>query len=80
MEATCNHCNHWNQDQAKTQVKNDAFGLCDELTGQHAMEPGYVLPLVHEVSKVDNTPKQFEMITGANFGCNHFSERRSWIV
>ena len=80
MEATCNHCDHWSQDQAKAQVKNDAFGLCDELTGQHAMEPEYVLPLVHEASKVDNTPKQFEMITGANFGCNHFSERKSWIV
>ena len=79
MEATCNHCNHWNQDQAKTTVQNNAFGVCDELTGQHAMNPEYVLPLVHESSKVDNTPKQFEMITGAAFGCNHFSERKGWI-
>lgn len=76
MEATCNHCDHWHQDQAK-QVQSSAFGLCDELTGQHGMNPEYVLPLVHE--KVDNTPKQFEMITGANFGCNHFSERKGWV-
>lgn len=79
MEATCNHCNHWNQDQAKVPVQNNAFGVCDELTGQHAMDPEYVLPLVHEASKVDATPKQFEMITGAGFGCNHFSERKGWI-
>ncbi|MFC5272262.1 hypothetical protein [Adhaeribacter terreus] len=79
MEATCNHCDHWHQDQAKAQVQNNAFGLCDELTGQHGMDPEYVLPLVHEASKVDNTPKQFEMITGSNFGCNHFSVKRGWV-
>ena len=82
MEAICNNCNHWEQDPNKvsaiTATTNaKAFGVCDELTGQHAMEPEYVLPLVHE--KVDNTPKNFEMITGANFGCNHFSERKGWI-
>ncbi len=81
MEATCNHCNHWEQDPDKIQIKveNSAFGVCDELTGRHAMDPEYVLPLVHEASKADSTPQQFEMITGAGFGCNHFSERRSWI-
>jgi hypothetical protein len=78
MEATCNHCNHWNQDQAKVPVQSNAFGVCDELTGQHAMDPEYVLPLVHD-SKIETTPKQFEMITGASFGCNHFSERKGWI-
>ena len=77
MEATCNHCDHWHQDQAKVKAATNEFGVCDELTGQHAMNPEYVLPLVHE--KVDNTPEQFEMITGANFGCNHFSEKRGWI-
>lgn len=77
MEATCNHCDHWHQEQATAPVQNKAFGVCDELTGQHAMDPEYVLPLIHE--KVDNTPKQFEMITGANFGCNHFSGKRGWI-
>ncbi|WP_026464250.1 hypothetical protein [Adhaeribacter aquaticus] len=79
MEATCNHCGHWNQDTEKIKAPTDAFGVCDELTGQHAMEPEYVLPLVHEFSLVDNKPKDFEMITGANFGCNHFSERKGWI-
>jgi len=77
MEATCNHCDHWHQEQAKPQVQNNEFGLCDELTGKHALEPEYVLPLIHE--EVDNTPKKFEMITGAAFGCNHFTERRGWI-
>jgi hypothetical protein len=77
MEATCNHCNHWDQNP-KVKVPSNAFGVCDELTGQHAMDPEYVLPLVHE--KVDSTPKQFEMITGANFGCNHFTERKGWIA
>ena len=79
MEATCNHCNHWEQDPKKDIVHNNAFGGCDELNGKHAMDPEYVLPLVHETSKVDSTPKQFEMITGSDFGCNHFSERKTWI-
>lgn len=78
MEATCNHCSHWEQDQKKVELQSNDFGVCDELTGQHAMEPAYVLPLVHEGVQ-DNTPRKFEMITGAMFGCNHFSERRSWI-
>lgn len=78
MEATCNHCTHWEQDQNKIQLQNNNFGVCDELTGQHAMDPSYVLPLVHEASE-DLKPKQFEMITGAEFGCNHFSERKSWV-
>lgn len=77
MEATCNHCSHWEQDQNKIELQNNDFGVCDELTGQHAMEPAYVLPLVHEGVE-DNTPKKFEMITGAMFGCNHFSERSTW--
>ncbi|WP_458986198.1 hypothetical protein [Pontibacter sp. CAU 1760] len=55
------------------------FGVCDELTGQHAMEPSYVLPLVHEGPSGDMKPKQFEMITGATFGCNHFSSRGNWV-
>lgn len=79
MEATCNHCNHWEQDQQKMPVQSQDFGVCDELTGKHAMEPEYVLPLIHEAATGDNTPKRFEMITGAMFGCNHFSERRTWI-
>ena len=77
MEAICNNCNHWENNPVKVKVQNNSFGVCDELTGQHAMDPEYVLPLVHE--KVDNTPKDFEMITGANFGCNHFTERKGWI-
>ncbi|KAA5549241.1 hypothetical protein [Adhaeribacter rhizoryzae] len=76
MEATCNHCNHWHPEQEKP-VPTQDFGVCDELTGQHAMNPEYVLPLVHETS-TDNTPQQFEMITGAMFGCNHFTERKGW--
>ena len=79
MEATCNHCNHWNQDEEKVKMQSPEFGVCDELTGQHAMEPEYVLPLVHEGRMNDKTPEQFEMITGAQFGCNHFSQRKSWI-
>ncbi|WP_187261951.1 hypothetical protein [Pontibacter beigongshangensis] len=79
MEATCNHCTHWEQDPNKVEIQSKDFGVCDELTGQHAMDPEYVLPLVHEVSGTDNKPKQFEMITGAMFGCNHFSERKRWV-
>jgi hypothetical protein len=78
MEATCNNCNHWEQDQNKIQLQSKDFGLCDELTGQHALEPSYVLPLVHQESK-DLKPKQFEMITGSSFGCNHFTERKRWV-
>ncbi len=78
MEATCNNCNHWEQDQNKVQLQSKDFGLCDELTGQHAMEPSYVLPLVHQESN-DLKPKKFEMITGSQFGCNHFSERKRWV-
>ncbi|MDX5347163.1 MAG: hypothetical protein LPK19_07930 [Hymenobacteraceae bacterium] len=74
MDATCNHCTHWAQDQNKVQLQSKDFGVCDELTGQHALEPSYVLPLVHE-GKVDSKPNRFEMITGAWFGCNHFNER-----
>lgn len=78
MEATCNHCAHWEQDPDKVQLQSKDFGVCDELTGQHALEPEYVLPLVHE-GMGDKKPKQFEMITGAMFGCNHFSERKNWV-
>ncbi|AKQ47496.1 hypothetical protein TH63_04880 [Rufibacter radiotolerans] len=79
MEATCNHCAHWVQDQKIVEVQSKDFGVCDELTGKHAMDPEYVLPLVHVDALHDTKPKQFEMITGAMFGCNHFDERRSWI-
>ena len=79
MEATCNHCTHWEQDQNKIELQSKDFGVCDELTGQHAMNPAYVLPLVHEGPENDSKPKQFEMITGATFGCNHFSGRRNWV-
>ncbi|AKD04136.1 hypothetical protein POKO110462_19540 [Pontibacter korlensis] len=78
MEATCNHCTHWEQDQNKVKLQSQDFGVCDELTGQHAMEPEYVLPLVHEGPE-DMKPQRFEMITGAMFGCNHFNERKNWV-
>lgn len=78
MEATCNQCTHWEQDQNKVKLQSKDFGVCDELTGQHAMEPSYVLPLVHESSS-DLKPTKFEMITGSQFGCNHFSERKRWV-
>jgi hypothetical protein len=78
MEATCNHCNHWHQEDAQVKLPSQDFGVCDELNGQHAMSPEYVLPLVPETSRVDNTSANFEMITGAQFGCNHFSERKGW--
>ncbi|AMM51864.1 hypothetical protein TH61_12705 [Rufibacter sp. DG15C] len=78
MEATCNHCAHWAQDSKVVETQSNQFGVCDELTGQHAMNPEYVLPLVHEGPQ-DSKPRQFEMITGAMFGCNHFDERRSWV-
>lgn len=78
MEAVCNNCNHWEQDPSKVQLQSKDFGLCDELTGQHALEPAYVLPLVHEGAE-DKKLRSFEMITGAQFGCNHFTERKAWV-
>lgn len=78
MEGTCNQCSHWEQDPDKIKLQSNDFGVCDELTGQHAMEPDYVLPLVHE-ERQDKKPNKFEMITGARFGCNHFSARGNWI-
>ncbi|QCR22573.1 hypothetical protein [Pontibacter sp. SGAir0037] len=79
MEAICNNCNHWEQKPEQVKIESDAFGVCDELSGKTGMNPEYVLPLVHDAVMENNTPQQFEMITGAQFGCNHFSERRSWI-
>jgi hypothetical protein len=76
MEATCNHCSHWEQNKAEVKIQDNDFGVCNELTGQHAMEPEYVLPLLHEGQAVNKKVSDFEMITGAMFGCNHFAERR----
>ncbi|MBA9077215.1 MULTISPECIES: hypothetical protein [Rufibacter] len=79
MEATCNHCNHWIQDQKVVEVQSNQFGLCDELSGKPAMNPEFVLPVVHEMGMMPSQPKPFEMVTGAQFGCNHFEGRRNWI-
>lgn len=76
MDPVCNNCSHWEQNQVKAEIPSDKFGVCNELTGQHAMEPEYVLPLLHEGQAVNKTADDFEMITGAMFGCNHFAERR----
>ncbi|WP_207434929.1 hypothetical protein [Sabulibacter ruber] len=79
MEATCNHCNHWIQDQKIVEVQSDQFGVCDELSGKPAMNPEFVLPVVHEPGMPASQPKPFEMVTGAQFGCNHFEVRNTWI-
>jgi hypothetical protein len=74
MDATCNHCSHWEQEQAKKQVQSDEFGVCNELSN-HNLDPEYVLPVINERQLSANANKGFEMITGAMFGCNHFEEK-----
>ncbi|WP_192820421.1 hypothetical protein [Rufibacter sp. LB8] len=80
MEAICNHCNHWIQDKKIAEVQTKEFGVCDELSGKPAINPEFVLSVVHEPGRAFSQPKPFEIVTGAQFGCNHFEGRRAWIL
>ena len=75
MEATCNHCNHWEQTQAKLETqKADAFGRCNELS-DHNLDPQYIVPVLNDGKPVSQKGEHYDYITGANFGCNHFAEK-----
>jgi fructose-specific phosphotransferase system component IIB len=75
MEAVCNNCSHWEETNKIKQEKQGSFGLCNELTDTHINDPEYVIPVLNEGRAVQESNGHFEMITGANFGCNHFDER-----
>lgn len=75
MDATCDHCSHWDKTAAKLNNANGDFGVCHELTDEHANDPEYVIPTLHDGKPVTEKGEHFEMITGANFGCNHFDAR-----
>ena len=66
MDATCNHCSHW--DTATPAVTDkQGFGECNELS-QPKANMYYILPVVQS-----GDPREVEFITGAEFGCNHFA-------
>ena len=65
MDATCNHCSHW--DTATPAVTDkQGFGECNELS-QPKANMYYILPVIQ-----NGDPRDVEFITGAEFGCNHF--------
>ncbi len=66
MEATCNHCNHWQTETAAAAKHPQGFGECNELSHPKA-EMHYILPVLQ-----NGDPRSVEYITGADFGCNHF--------
>ena len=74
MDAVCNNCSHWEQ-KNNIKANSNNFGLCNELTEEHTNDPEYVIPVLHEGKAVQESKGHFEMITGAQFGCNHFDER-----
>jgi len=66
MDATCNNCNHW--DTASEAIQDKAgFGECNELS-QPKAEMHFILPVVQ-----GTTQTNAGFITGAEFGCNHFT-------
>lgn len=80
MEATCNHCTHWEQTQNKlnsTSVRTpEQFGVCNELSDAQ-LQPEYIVPVLNNGKPVREKEGHYEYITGANFGCNHFEEGNS---
>ncbi|WP_224997200.1 hypothetical protein [Cesiribacter sp. SM1] len=79
MEATCNHCTHWEQTQAKLDVPTDKFGKCNELSDAH-VDPEYIVPVLNDGRPVSEKNGHYEYITGADFGCNHFAEKMNRIT
>ena len=79
MEATCNHCNHWEHTQAKlNNEQSDPFGRCNELS-DHNLDPAYIVPVLNDGKPVSQKGEHYDYITGANFGCNHFIEKMNRI-
>lgn len=79
MDATCNHCNHWEQSQAKLNTpKSDDFGRCNELS-DHNLAPEFIVPVLNDGKPVSEKGEHYDYITGANFGCNHFEEKMNRI-
>lgn len=79
MEATCNHCNHWEQAQAKINTAvSDEFGRCNELS-DHNMDPDFIVPVLNDGKPVSEKGEHYDYITGASFGCNHFVEKMNRI-
>lgn len=75
MEPTCNHCNHWEETQAKLNTaKADAYGRCNELS-DHNLDPEYIVPVLNNGKPVSQNDEHYDYITGADFGCNHFQEK-----
>lgn len=75
MEATCNHCNHWEKDQAKVNTpKPEVFGRCNELS-HHSFAPEYIVPVLNNGRPISQSGEDYDYITGADFGCNHFVEK-----
>lgn len=65
MEATCKNCNHW-EDEAPAVKNHKNFGECEVLS-ESGMK--YVLPVLQNQSNNSG----MEILTSANFGCNHFA-------
>ena len=73
MEATCDHCTHWEQTSTmETSAKNN-FGKCNELTEEHR-EPEYIIPVLNNGKPVTDKVDHYAFMTGAKFGCNHFAQ------
>ena len=67
MEATCNHCSHWETEKPAVQNR-DGFGECEVLS-ESGMK--YVLPVLQDQS----APTGVEFVTQASFGCNQFDHK-----
>ena len=82
MEATCNHCTHWDQSQEKLNsarmASSQDFGRCNELS-DHNLDPEYIVPVLNDGKPVSEKGEHYDYITGANFGCNHFTEKMNRI-
>lgn len=75
MQATCDHCTHWEQTstmEASDKNKNE-FGKCNELTEEHR-EPEYIIPVLNNGKPVTDKVDHYAFMTGAKFGCNHFAQ------
>ena len=70
MERICKNCNHWEQGVQKA-PRPDLYGECNELS-HHQLDPEYVLPVLD--NNANSGTSNYELITGANFGCNHFAQ------
>ena len=67
MEAVCKNCDHWETDTPAVAEQQD-MGECNAL-GSDDSGSMYVLPVVN----AEQRPDQYELLTGADFGCNQFT-------